>query len=417
MDPEKVDAHRRALQQAEKDEWLSAKGPTATVNNPKLFLNVGGEVIPTKARRELHAQILDDWKNKVPNPGKDKIAIMTAGPPGAGKTSVRESVQERLSPEGWRVVDPDEFKDEILKHALNDGTFSELLPENVRESGERFYPRELAPLVHDESVRLANRAQAEAIAAGENVVIDGTLAGRSKPDEIAKSLTAAGYTIHVVDVETTADVSRERVMGRWQGPYVEVEGKAERGEDVSKELGGRWVNGEVVDFMFRNGDERSICADNAEALIHKHPAVQEVDRYFLAQAQGGPERSESWQRDENGKITHQTYDTAQNKEAGKEQGREQGKEQTQDRSQDRSQTQPQAQPQAQSQSQDVRSTAGQSKIEALRGKVGGRETAGPTAGAAGTRANSVPQQAKAQGKVSPQRDDKRREDRTRGQER
>ncbi|GHG64207.1 zeta toxin family protein [Streptomyces griseocarneus] len=404
MDADKVEAHRQALRQAEKDKWLGAKAPTASINNPKWFVHTGTKQRPTQERRALHDRILNDWKNQVPNPGKDKIAIMTAGPPGAGKTSARESVQERLSPEGWRVIDPDEFKDNLLRQALDDGTFQDLVPESVRESGERFYPRELAPLVHDESVRLAEQAQAQAIAAGENVVIDGTLAGRDKPDRIAQSLTEAGYTIHVVDVETTADVSRERVMGRWQEPYIEAEEKAERGEDVSKELGGRWVNSEVVDFMFSKEDSPySICADNAEALIHKHPAVQEVDRYFTPNAQSGAERVESWQRDENGKVTHRTYDNPQKQEQGqqKEQGKEQGRDQ----------------------SREVRSVAGQSSIEALRNKVGGREAAAEPRTPGAARTNSVPSQAQAQNQTravpakAPQRDDKRREDRTRGQER
>lgn len=384
MDPEKVAAHRQALQQAERDKWLRADAPTATTSNPKWFHRAGAEVRPTQERRALHDKILSDWKKEVPNPGKGKIAIMTAGPPGAGKTGARIAVQERLSSEGWRVIDPDEFKVKLLKQSLKDGTFSELLPENVRESGERFYPLELAPLVHDESTRLANEAQKSAIAAGENVVIDGTLAGRSKPDQIAQSLTEAGYTIHVVDVETSKDVSRERVMGRWQGPYEKAEEKAERGEDVSKELGGRWVNGEVVDFMFKGDDKRSICADNAEALIHKHPAVQSVDRYFTPHAQADPERTDSWQRDESGKVTHRTHETSWSREESKDQSR------------------------------DVRSLATQTKLEQLHSRVGGRVTEPRAPAQAG---KGQPSAQPAQGKVQQQRDDRRRQDKVRGQER
>ncbi|MEX2984809.1 zeta toxin family protein [Streptomyces sp. C36] len=406
MDSEKVAAHREALKQAERDGLLSAKAASATTNNPDWFIRLGNDAIPTPERSALHDRILDDWQNATTNPGRDKIAIMTAGPPGAGKTSARTAVQQRLSPDGWHVIDPDDFKDELLKEALEDGSFQRMAA-SMEQPDERFYPRELAPLVHEESTMLADKARERAIAAGENVVIDGTLAGRAKPDALAERLTAAGYTIHVVDVETTADVSRERVMGRWQGPYEEVQDKAAQGQDVSKELGGRWVNGEVVDFMYRGREDNdlSICADNAKALIDKHPAVQEVDRYYTPHAKGGAERLESWQRGDDGKVTHRTHEGWQTRE-----------QQSQQQSQQRAQQQAKEQA-PQERTADVRSTAGQSKIEALRGKVGGREAAGPTAGAAGTKANSVPQQAKAQGKVSPQRDDKRREDRTRGQER
>ncbi|GHG64196.1 zeta toxin family protein [Streptomyces griseocarneus] len=395
MDPEKVEAHREALEKAARDGKIGLKAPTATTNNPEWFTRANGELIPTKARRAVHKEILADWKNKVPNPGKDKIAIVTAGPPGAGKSSVLPGVQERLSSEGWRQVDPDAFKDKLLEQALKDGSFSKLVPEGMGQPGEQFYPRELAALVHDESGMLAMEAQAQALQAGENVVIDGTLANEQWSNDLVGMLDEAGYTVHVVDVETSKDVAQERVNGRWQEPYEEVLEKAENGQDTSKELGGRWVPNEVVGYMYPNGnDGRAISADNAEKLIQNHAAVKEVDRYYTPHSKAAPERVESWQRDASGKVTHKAYENSQTKEQSKEQSKE------------------------------ARSVAGQSRIDALRNKVGGRETEPRTV--AGGRASA--QQSQGQGKNQPQaqrgtqqaaqqRDDKRRQDRARGQER
>ncbi|MEU1377891.1 zeta toxin family protein [Streptomyces triculaminicus] len=393
MDPQKVEAHREALEKAARDGKIGLKAPTATTNNPEWFTRANGELIPTKARRAVHKEILADWKNKVPNPGKDKIAIVTAGPPGAGKSSVLPGVQERLSSEGWRQVDPDAFKDKLLEQALKDGSFSKLVPEGMGQPGEQFYPRELAALVHNESGMLAMEAQAQALQSGENVVIDGTLANEQWSNQLVDMLDKNGYSVHVVDVETSQDVAQERVNGRWQGPYEEVQEKAAQGQDVSKELGGRWVPNEVVGYMYPDGnDGRAISADNAEKLIQNHAAVKEVDRYYTPHSKAAPERMESWQRVASGKVNHRTYDNSQTREQSTEKSKE------------------------------ARSVAGQSKIEQLRDKVGGRET--ESKAVVGGKASTQQTQTQAQSKNLPQaqrgaqqRDDKRRQDRDRGQAR
>ncbi|MBO0652724.1 zeta toxin family protein [Streptomyces triculaminicus] len=393
MDPEKTAAHRQALEQAARDGRIGLNAPTATTNNPEWFVRVGGEARITAGRQAVHDKILNDWKNQVPDPGKDRIAIVTAGPPGAGKSSVLPGVQERLSSEGWRQVDPDAFKDKLLEQALEDGSFSRMVPEGMGQPGEQFFPREMAALVHHESGMISDKAMEMALQSGENVVIDGTLANEQWSNQLVDMLDKNGYSVHVVDVETSQDVAQERVNGRWQGPYEEVQEKAAQGQDVSKELGGRWVPNEVVGYMYPDGNGgRAISADNAEKLIQNHDAVKEVDRYYTPHSKAAPERMESWQRDAGGKVNHRTYDNSQTREQSTEKSKE------------------------------ARSVAGQSKIEQLRDKVGGRET--ESKAVVGGKASTQQTQTQAQSKNLPQaqrgaqqRDDKRRQDRDRGQAR
>lgn len=67
-------------------------------------------------------------------------------------------------------VNPDDFKDELLVTALADGSYdSYLVPDEVRgleAAGEKFYPRELAALVHNESSILARKAIRDALDRG-----------------------------------------------------------------------------------------------------------------------------------------------------------------------------------------------------------------------------------------------------------
>ena len=61
----------------------------------------------------------------------------------------------------WRIINSDDFKDLILQAALQDGTYDQLVPAELGElerAGERFWPRELAAIVHEEAAILVERA-------------------------------------------------------------------------------------------------------------------------------------------------------------------------------------------------------------------------------------------------------------------
>ncbi|MFF9483035.1 zeta toxin family protein [Streptomyces sp. NPDC014733] len=406
MDPEKVAAHRRALEEAGRDGRLDLDAPTATIRNPQWFVHIDGRPQPTAARTRTHRELLNAWQAETPEPGRDRIAVITAGPSGAGKSSVLPDVCQRLSPEPWRQIDPDEMKDRLLQQAMRDGSYAQLVPEGMGEPGERFYPRELAALVHEESSLLSKQAQGQAIADGENVVIDGTLANGEKAHRLAETLQQQGYQIHVVDVEAPEHVARERVVGRWQGPYEQIEARAELGQDVSGELGGRWVPGEVLDPMYANGPERTVCADNAEALIERHEAVRGLDRYVTPHMTAAPQHTESWQRDGSGQITHRTYEAEQPRSVPQQRDAP-----AQD---DREQARPER-------GEDGRSPGVQHKLDQLRARMAGRQPLPSSNSPQAPRpSRSNPERPASRDRAEPtrERDEQRRaRDRDRGPER
>ena len=90
--------------------------------------------------------------------------------------SVSVNVSLGANRSAWLTVDADEFKRALLITAIKDGSYERtILPPEVRAAetaGERFYPLELASLVHEESSLLATRLRDEAIRDGLNVVVD-----------------------------------------------------------------------------------------------------------------------------------------------------------------------------------------------------------------------------------------------------
>jgi predicted kinase len=113
----------------------------------------------------------------------------------------------------------------------------------LERAGERFWPRELAAIVHEEAAILVERAVKDSTARGENVIIDGTLANAEKASRLADRLHQGRYTIQIASVDGPHDVIAQRIAHRWRTDYL----AAERGTAVgaAAQLGGRWVPSEV----------------------------------------------------------------------------------------------------------------------------------------------------------------------------
>ncbi len=194
---------------------LSKDAPTATTNNPAWW--VGGE--PTLARDLLHERLIDEARAAAPDVEQQYRAIVLAGPPGAGKSTVLADVLGEHRGK-YLVIDADEFKRSLLREAQQDGSYDTwLMPDAIREreaQGERFYPLELASLVHEESSYLAKSLRADAIAAGDNIVIDTVLSNEADALALGQRLAAAGYDVRVIDVEVPYELSEERIRGRWE---------------------------------------------------------------------------------------------------------------------------------------------------------------------------------------------------------
>jgi predicted ABC-type ATPase len=273
---------------------LTAESPHATTNNPAWFTQADGQFAPKAGRAELHRRLLAEARDRFPHVGRDREAIVLAGPPGAGKSSAQSDLIAATGrpAEQFRVVNADDFKDDLLEQAMKDGSYrSHLMPPEVEQAeaaGERFYPRELASLVHEESSLLAKTAIRDSIKRGENLVVDGTLSGQRSAGKLFEQLEKAGYKVTVASVEAPRPLTESRIAGRWRGGYKRAEsGMAKSPRDAA--LGGRWVPGGLTTSLYPNGPRQSVCRDVATWAKERFPAVKQLQRYRVNAGTGRPE--------------------------------------------------------------------------------------------------------------------------------
>jgi len=264
---------------------LSVGGPTATMNVAAWFR--GGE--PTPLRRRLHRQLLAEASTGA-GAGKERHAIVMAGPPGAGKSTVRVPFMaaEGLDPAAYTVIDADHFKEGLVDAALRDGSYERFIkPGEVGQleaGGERFFPLEMSALLHEESGLLVRAQQRQLLRAGANVIIDTVLSNPDGAVLLGGRLEAAGYTVTVLDVEVSAELSQARIEHRWALAYRNAL------TGVGSAGGGRWVPSEYARMVFDGpqgpgGPWRSEVA--AERLAQTCPVVL---RYQVLRTAGGREQ-------------------------------------------------------------------------------------------------------------------------------
>lgn len=269
---------------------IDATSPAATINNTEWYRPTTG--LPRAARTRVLDRILNNYRNSKSNVRREKRAILLAGAPGSGKSTVLgKLLNDQHSTEAeWRVLDADGFKDHLLVQAISDGSIdTHLAPAEVRtaeDTGERVWPRERAALVHEESSQLMKRARDAAIGRGENVIIDGTMSNTESAKALVKRLEAAGYSMKIAVVDTSRDVTVARVEHRWAKGYQEAEAGT-ASDAIDRELGGRWVPDQVVAAMYEES-ETSVCRASAIAVADSCVAVDEIAVYRVDRADGAP---------------------------------------------------------------------------------------------------------------------------------
>ena len=144
---------------------LTVDAPHATINDRRYFRRIKGEPVPTRP----WLRILADWRASRTQVRRDRVGILMAGPPGAGKSTAQAHLVGE-HPQGWRHLDVDEFKLRLRAAAVEDGSLQQFLPEVLQaQPGQpsRLYPNELSALVHIESNLVLETAVAQALSVGE----------------------------------------------------------------------------------------------------------------------------------------------------------------------------------------------------------------------------------------------------------
>ena len=96
-----------------------------------------------------------------------------------------------------------------------------------------------------------------------------------------KQLAEAGYSLRVIDVETTYDICQARISQRWRNSYEEA-------LHCNDELGGRWVPSDFAREVFSGPDGTSLSAHAADRLAHEITAVTSIQRYWVDDIAAAP---------------------------------------------------------------------------------------------------------------------------------
>lgn len=185
-------------------------------------------------------------------------AVVTAGPPGGGKST---KVDEDQHLKGWRRIDPDEFKSMLVVRAQGDPELADLLS-TVLPDGATVMPMELCGLFHHESTLLADRALELSLREGENVIVEGTLSWDERPQDLSRQFSTAGYErVDVFLAEVPEAIALERALARWW--------EARRSGGPSG-LGGRFTPAATITGIFsqaKAAGDATCCATHAKNLI------------------------------------------------------------------------------------------------------------------------------------------------------
>ncbi|EHB53310.1 zeta toxin family protein [Mycolicibacterium vinylchloridicum] len=215
-----------------------------------------------------------DWYLSQANPRLGgRTAIVTAGPPGAGKTALLRARIANL--DEYRIIDADIIKDHIIRQAMADGIYDHLLTMAPLADGRGLAPRELSALVHVESVRLAEAIREMCTSLKENVVIEGTLTWHLQGPRIFRELADNDYfDVEVYGLDVEQEEAHESALDRWWKLRVEWA----KGQD---RLGGRFTPADAIDVCYPAPGAESVCTTNAKSFINTAIQTGEIPRVHV----------------------------------------------------------------------------------------------------------------------------------------
>ena len=213
-----------------------------------------------RSRRRFREGLIEEYVSDTADVGRDgAAALITAGPPGAGKSTCIEKLGLGS---GYRIIDADKIKEKLLEKAIEDGIFEDLLRIQLPDC-RSILPNELAVLVHQESADLANQILRRSLYDRVNVVIEGTLSWSELCNRYLKWLISQEYRyLTVVDVEVDYETAIAQASDRWWG------GRQAAFNGLGTSFGGRFTPPSAINSSYPNRHLASSCNTNAVALFN-----------------------------------------------------------------------------------------------------------------------------------------------------
>lgn len=210
------------------------------------------------ADRRLASRVAAQYRAQQPDaPTRGRAALVTAGVPGAGKSTAIDAVAA-----GYRRIDPDKIKD-ILLAELDSAGLLDVRHEHILGDDQCVSPGELAGWVHRASTDVADLVRGASMQIGENYVMEGTLSWRKLTGSHVDELAIAGYErLMILDVEVPLSLAIAQSKQRWWvGRH---RGRVTHGI----QLGGRFISESALSQQYSARKSVSVCATNARKLYN-----------------------------------------------------------------------------------------------------------------------------------------------------